>query len=502
MAPPFWFAVLLASAGVAAAHEVLGTQTAAYLDPPLGPARWLAVSAGAAGALAGALLERRLPGEARDRLPWLLAATSLSTTLSAPALLFAFADARLFTLAVLGVPALAGLALGATFRAAASALGRSLLGLGALDRALDPFRLLGVALLLGLAAAAAANVGLLRTAAAIGMVLAALASWCAPLFAFLERRPLARARAGRTGAAATFALALGAFAAAEALVPLGELSRFANPVVYAARSERASYVVTSGQGAFELFVDGKLALSGIDERRYHEALVHPALLAAPRKQRVLVLGGGHGAVVREVLRHREVREITLVAPDAALVELGRRLVWLRRLSGDALATPALKAIEGEPAVWLGEAADRFDVAIVDLPDPVTHVDGKNYTRHFYRSLRRRMTPDGVVVVQGTSPFGSPRTYATIAATLRAAGLATRRYRAPVPTFGDWGFVLAAEQEPRVDPGALAGWLSGATPGEALTLPADLSSPEEPGVSTLFDQVVVETFAEERAKLGP
>jgi spermidine synthase len=493
--------VALVAAGVAALHELGATQPAAYLEPGIGPSRSLALSLGAVASVAGALGERLLPGAPRDRLGVLLASASLVTTSSAWALHLAFGSTRVFDVVALGVPALGGFALGAALSASARALGRTLLALGAVGRALDPFRLGAVALVLLGGAALSAVVGLLRSAAAIGLLLATLAAWSSTLVVFLERRPLARPRRTRAAVGGALAVGFAGLLGAEALVPTSDLAHHANPVVFSQRSERASYVVTAGQSAFELFVDGRLALSSIDQARYHEALVHPAMLMAPRRERVLVIGAGHGAAAREVLRHADVRELWLVVPDRALVDLAKTSAWLSRLARGALDDARLRVVEAEAISWLSEPGPVFDVAIVDLPDPGGYVEGKNYTRHFYRLLAARTSAQGVAVVQATSPFGSPVTFANVEATLRAAGLETRAYRAPVPTFGDWGFVLCSRAPLAPPPGELGAWLSGTTLAESFTLPADFAPGRRAEVATLPRQTVVEAFALEREQLG-
>jgi spermidine synthase len=499
--PPFWFALLAFVTIIGAAHELLATQAAAYLDPGVGPPRWLASSAGGVALLAGVFAARRLPNTGRNALPLLFAAASLVLSLSGYAWLFAFEHAELFGSAALAVPVVGSLALGAASGAAWRTLGRTVLALGGIDRLLAPLRLGAVALALGFAAAAAAAVGLLRTGAAIGLVLAVLAVWSSSLMVFVDRRPLAHPRLSRLACGAALGAGFVLLVAAEAVVPAAELGRHGNPIVYSSRSERARYVVTSGQDAFELFIDGQLNMSGIDEQRYHEALVHPAMLAAPRRARVLVLAAGHGAPVREVLRHADVEHVVLVTSDRALPDLANRVAWLRHSARGALASPKLEIVEAEAAVWLSEARGTFDVAIVDLPDPSGYVEAKNYTRHFYQRLAAVLAPDGVAGVQATSPFGSPQTFANIERTLRAAGLSTRPYRAPVPTFGDWGFVIASARPIRPPPAELDRWLSGTTRLEAFALPPDVRASTQAGVSTLHDPIVVETFAGERSRLG-
>jgi spermidine synthase len=277
---------------------------------------------------------------------------------------------------------------------------------------------------------------------------------------------------------------------------------FPNPIVYALETSRRQLVVTSGQDAFELFVDAKLKVSLIDEYRYHEALVHPAMAAAPRRQHVLILGAGHGMVEREVLRWPDVERVVVVVIDPAIVRLASSIPFLRTHSRDAFESSKVEVVDREPIAWLDENDQRFDVVVVDLPDPVNHVEGKNYTRFFYERLARHLAQDSVAVVQATSPFVAPETHAGIAATLEATGLTTLRYRAGVPLYGDWGFILASWQ-PIDRPTSLPPGLKYLDVGHLATLwtPSSDTSALHGSPSTLDHQHVVVSFERERAAHG-
>lgn len=499
-APPFYFAVLLIAALAGAAHEVLVLQPALYVEARSSNDRLVIGMTGLGAAAFGVLAARQRWTDAFAALPWLLGLGSLAVGTSAGAAYFAFAQGAPLFSTCLGSALFTGATLGAATTLSLRALGRTLVRLDAPWRLANPFRLLGLAVACGVAAGIASLVGSLRAALAIAMVLAALAAWTPTLCWFLERRTPARARLARVGMLGAFAAWLGLFFACERVVPTSELQRYPNPVVFHREAERGSYSVTSGQEGLELWVDGRLKASTLDEQRYFEALVHPALAIAPKKQRVLLLGGGTGLAEREILRHPEVESLTVVVTDRTLVELAKTQRWLRRRSGDALGSPRVRVVEREPILWLGESSEPFDVAIVDLPDPETHVEGKNFTRFFYRRLRERLGPDGLAVVQGTSPFASPTSFDSIVATLRAAGLEPRPYHAAVPSLGDWGFVLGFVRAPaQVSFAAAAPWLSGTTAAELGYMPKDLS-PKRPGrPSTLHDQSVVEELHREHTR---
>ncbi len=239
-------------------------------------------------------------------------------------------------------------------------------------------------------------------------------------------------------ATALFAL----FLVSPRLAPIAEDAMFPDPVVYAKKSAYQRIVVTSGRGSLQLFLDGNLQFASVDEHRYHEALVHPALAAAARRDHVLVLGGGDGLAVREILRHRDARRITLVDLDPAMTEMARGFAPVLRLNRDSLRDPRVTVVNDDAMVWLTRGSERFDAVIVDFPDPNHFSLGKLYTTRFYALLRARLADGAVVVVQSTSPLAARQSFWCVARTMEAAGFRTRPYHATVPSFGEWGYVLA------------------------------------------------------------
>jgi len=500
--PPLYFAVLVVACSIALCHEVVARQTGAYLAAGVGPPRAIALAGAALGALVGLAAVWKTERDTRGLLSFLLAASSLSASGSAFLLFFAFPRASLFAFTSLGLPALvAGLSaamLLATFRA----LGRTLRQLDALEQLLNPFRLLGFAAAFGIAAAAAAQVGLLRSAAFIGLVLAVLSVWCPRLFVWLEPGSLRVTNAVRSLGFVALAAGVLSLFGAERLVPLEELAFHEGEILYTQKSEQRRYTIASSQHALSLFSGHSLRLSTLDEHRYFESLVQPALAVAKRRERVLVLGGGHGLVERELVRDATIRQITLVVPDRALPELARRLAWLNRRAESALFSARLELIEEEPILFLAETPRSFDVAILDLDDPVDFVEGKNYTRYFYALLAARLEAHGVAALQATDAFATPRTFASVLESLRAAGLKVLPYQAPIATIGNWGFALVS-REPLVPPRAPISAARFVSP-EALAQMFELSrdvrvAGEAP--SLLHDQRAVARFSEERSTRG-
>ena len=287
---------------------------------------------------------------------------------------------------------------------------------------------------------------------ALGQIDAALAVGALNLVAgaavlWLLGPELTRGRRRALGAGLLAALAVlgGAALLAASFELSARQALYDDPIVFAERTRYQEVVLTEGLRGDDvrLFLNGDLQFSSRDEARYHEALVHPAM--AGRHARVLVLGGGDGLALREVLRHPGVRRAVLVELDPRMIELAREDPRLNELNAGALADPRVSVVRRDAFAWLREAAERFDVVIADFPDPDDAATAKLYSLEFYDGLRRRvLAPGGRLVVQAGSPYFAHEAFWSIERTIAAGGLATRPYHVDVPSFGDWGFVLAGE----------------------------------------------------------
>ena len=283
--------------------------------------------------------------------------------------------------------------------------------------------------------------GLVRTGFLFGMLNIGVALWTIRVF-----RAELEGIAGRTLRAFGVLLALGiGFATADRMTHFGEHALFGDEIVYATSTPYQRLVITRWKDDTRLYINGNLHFSSRDEYRYHEALVHPALETLPWAKRVLVLGGGDGLALREILRYQHVEHVTLVDLDPAMTAAFRQRAELVKLNGGSLSDPRVTVVNADAARWLEQTDDMFDAVIVDFPDPSSFALGKLYSVPFYGMLKRHLAANGLVVVQSTSPFFAPHAFWTIDATLREVGLATRPYHAYVPSFGEWGFILASPQ---------------------------------------------------------
>lgn len=285
---------------------------------------------------------------------------------------------------------------------------------------------------------------------------------------------------------------------------------FRDPITYAERSEYQEIVLTerqhiSGADDIRLFLNGDLQFASPDEYRYHESLVHPTM--AGGRERVLILGGGDGLALREVLRYPDVDEVTVVELDPAVLELARENESVRKLNGDAFADDRVRAVAADAFGWVRDRVDshagRYDVIIADLPDPDSAATSKVYSLEFYGMLHDLVGTDGRMVVQAGSPFFAPRSFACIRATVAAAGFGVRPYMTSVPSFGDWGFVLAdptgATRRLRLSPDApQLRYLSDRVLDAAAVIPPD-KVVTDAEVSTLLDPAILDYVRSEWQK---
>jgi spermidine synthase len=203
-------------------------------------------------------------------------------------------------------------------------------------------------------------------------------------------------------------------------------------------------VAHTGVGT-ELYVDGERRVSTTAGNEAAQALVHPAM--AGRHEHVLVLGGGDGLALREVLRYPAVRDVIVVIARDAETAPARTDPALRALAGDAFADPRVRVVVADAFAWARAARDRFDVVVADLAAPSTGSAARLYTQEFYGLVRTVLRPAGRFVVHAPAPDAHRRAYWCVDAGLRAAGLGTVPYRVTAAGPVGQGYVLAAVTAP-------------------------------------------------------
>ncbi|MBU1345093.1 MAG: spermidine synthase, partial [Proteobacteria bacterium] len=228
-----------------------------------------------------------------------------------------------------------------------------------------------------------------------------------------------------------------------------------------------------------LFLNGNLQFCSTDEQRYHEPMVHPIMNLVPVKTKVLILGGGDGCVLREVLKYSDVKQVLLVDLDPEMTRLAKTHPVLKRINQGSFDDSRLVTITGKgisPGIHkrlyiepqkrnhinpaeakkladvsvMNVDADKFlsdvqgfwDVIIIDMPDPSTPELTKLYALEFYKKVRLHLSQHGLMVVQATSPYLAKQSFLCIGRTIESAGLSILPFHENVPSFGDWGWFLA------------------------------------------------------------
>ena len=261
------------------------------------------------------------------------------------------------------------------------------------------------------------------------------------------------------------------------ITTLAEEGMYADPIILAKDTRYQRIVLTNWKDDLRLYLNGHLQFASRDEYRYHEGLVHPGLSSLPRQANVLVLGGGDGLAVREVLRYPGVQRVTLVDLDEGMTSLFTTHPRLTALNANALSDPRVRVINADAFTWLDGQAGQFDFIVIDFPDPSNYHVGKLYTSAFYRLVKQHVAPGGLLVVQSTSPMFARQSFWSIVATLEHARLRTWPYHVYVPSFGEWGFVIAGVGEyapPQSLPPGLR-YLTAASIPSLFHFPADMGA---------------------------
>ena len=274
---------------------------------------------------------------------------------------------------------------------------------------------------------------------------------------------------------------------------------FADPLITRLPSARQRVELVEGLKGIDLrvYLDGEIQCSSDDEYRYHELLVHPAMALGAR--RVLVVGGGTGNAVRELVRYPDVEQVVLVDPDEAITAAATSHPALRKLNGGALGDERVEVVHADATRWVrAQPPAGFDVAVLDLPDPAQPQLVGLYSAEFLGAVARLLVPGGRMVAQACSPWLAPRVFWCEIATVRLVRPRVIPLWTHVPSFGEWGFHLSSD-DPAFVPGLRDGlelrWLTPQALKAAMVIPADRREELYPEVrpTTEADPVVLDLF---------
>ena len=236
----------------------------------------------------------------------------------------------------------------------------------------------------------------------------------------------------------------GLFLFSKQVVKTWENNIFEDRVIFSKQTPYQKVVMTKNKEDIRLFIDGNVQFSSIDEYRYHELLIHIPLSLVKHKENILILGGGDGLAAREILKYDDVKKITVVDLDKEITDLAKNQRILRELNKDSFNNDKVKIINDDAFKFLENTADFYDVIIIDLPDPNNSSLARLYSREFYKIVKKKLAYQGIMVTQSTSPFFSPEAYWCINESIKSAGFNyTYPYHIYVPSFGDWGFIMAS-----------------------------------------------------------
>ncbi len=337
------------------------------------------------------------------------------------------------------------------------------------------------------------HLGLVRSCFLFGILNILVALWT--LYLFQADVPWAKLM--KASGFGILVLMVAGFAYSNRLTDLAEGAIYPDPVWYGKSTHYQRIVLTRTPHDLRLYLNSNLQFSSRDEYRYHETLIHPGMcgMAAPR--RVLVLGGGDGMAVREILKYPSIESIHLVDLDSEMTTLFSRQESLLQLNHRSLEDPKVHVVNEDAFSWLKKTNQEFDFIVSDFPDPSNYSIGKLYSTAFFRAIYEHLRPDGVFVVQCTSPLAARKSFWCINHTLQAVRFQTAPYHAYVPSFGEWGYIIASKQpfhEQRAFPENLR-FINNQTAPALFDFPPDMQ-PLPTDVNRLNNQVLVKYFEEE------
>lgn len=340
--------------------------------------------------------------------------------------------------------------------------------------------------------------GLMRTSFLFGALNILVGLWTIYLF----RKKLEDSKSLASVGAFFLILIIGGFIYSNEMLHFSESMKYRDPIVFKKQSKYQKLIVTGNENGLRLFLNGNLQFDSADEYRYHEALVHPAMASLNNPEHVLVMGGGDGMAVREILKYSSVKSVTLVDLDPAMTELFTYNDLLAPLNNYALKNPKVKVINDDAFVWLKNNNQKFDFIAIDFPDPSSYSLGKLYSKSFFTHLRYSLNPEGLFAIQSTSPYFARESYWCVGRTIEEAGFKISPYHAYVPSFGEWGYFIGGfktYQFPNQFPSGLK-FISKNTLATLFSFSPDMDRLVSP-VHRLNNQILVRLFEKEWSRVN-
>jgi len=282
------------------------------------------------------------------------------------------------------------------------------------------------------------KLGVMGTSLFFGMINISIAI----ALCFLLKSSLKKVYLLKIKAIFSFLILLVVFLFSDTILSYSEGKLYGENIIYTHSTQYQRIVLTHNKNDYRLYLNNNLQFSSTDEYRYHEALVHPVMSMAKKVDNVLVLGGGDGLAVREILKYKDVKKITLVDLDEGMTTLFKTNTILLGFNKNALNNPKVTVYNKDAYIWAKNCREKFDVVVIDFPDPSNYSLGKLYSLNFYTTVKKILAPDAVVVVQTTSPYFAPKSFWCINKTMEQVFPQVDAYHAYVPSFGEWGYSIA------------------------------------------------------------
>ena len=241
----------------------------------------------------------------------------------------------------------------------------------------------------------------------------------------------------------TLAILIVGFWQSTNLTDMIENRLYRNKIIYKEQTPYQKIVVTATKGRVQLYINGAIQFDTIDEYRYHESLVHPVMLSTRVHENVLIVGGGDGMAIREVLKYKDVKKITLVDLDPAMTKLFKEHPTLSKLNDHSYSNPKVTVVNQDAWKFIEQSNVLYDVIIIDLPDPNNISLSRLYSQTFYTIIKKQLSKGGAMVTQASSPIYTRKAFWSIEKSISSVGLKTLPYHTYIPSFGEWGFVLAS-----------------------------------------------------------
>lgn len=229
---------------------------------------------------------------------------------------------------------------------------------------------------------------------------------------------------------------------AKPIIQFGEQVKYKDKIVYQVQTKYQKIIITQWGKNYSLYINGNQQLSSFDEFLYHEPMAHTVMNMTPSKKNILVLGGGDGCLVRELLKYNdEVATITLVDLDPKMTELAKSNEIMKEINNNAMNNAKVTIHHKDAFNYLEKSTAIYDVIFVDLPDP-NNVDlNKLYAKEFYYLCYKSLAKNGILITQAGSPYYATKAFYCIDKTMKKAGFNTLPIHNQVLTLGEWGWII-------------------------------------------------------------